>query len=146
MHEAKDKYALVITSTGHISREVHHVMDRPENFYVQGSMGAALPLGIGLALNTNRMVMVIIGDGDALMSLDSMVLMKKLDLPNLKLFILDNNEYESTGGQPTCSMSVEFRLLCYCSVIFVEKGGKTVPRIDIPHKKIKERFMKCLKK
>ena len=136
---------LVITSAGKISREVYYVRDRPENFYVQGSMGAALGIGIGVALNTKRKVIVIAGDGECLMNLDTLVLMKKLNLPNLDLIILDNNKYDSTGGQKTISDAIDFRWLCYCKVIFCSDSKKEVPRIDIKHKDIKKRFMEVIK-
>ena len=136
---------LVITSAGKISREVFHTRDRPENFYVQGSMGAALGIGIGVALNTKKKVIVIAGDGECLMNLDTLVLMKKLNLPNLELIILDNNEYQSTGGQKTISDAIDFRLICYCKVIFCKDSKEEVPRIDIKHKQIKRRFMETVK-
>ena len=74
---------LVVTSAGMISREVYAVRDRPRNFYVMGSLGATLGIGIGLALNTDMIVIVLAGDGDVLMSLGTLVLMNKLKLPNL---------------------------------------------------------------
>jgi len=135
---------LVITSAGRISREVFHLKDRPENFYVQGSMGAALGIGIGVALNTNKKVIVIAGDGECLMNLDTLVLMKKLELPNLELYIIDNNQYQSTGGQKTISDSIDFTSIVPCNVFEVKESKIEVSRIDIPHKKIKERFMNAI--
>jgi len=137
---------ILLTSCGMISREVYEIKDRPKNFYNQGAMGSTLGIGIGVAINKPDMkVKVIIGDGEALMSMDTMVLLKKLDLKNLELFILDNNKYDSTGGQSTISDAVDFRLLCYCKVIFCSDSKTKVPRIDIPHVKIKERFMNAIK-
>jgi len=40
---------LLISSTGMISRAVFNYRDRPENFYVMGSLGASLGIGLGLA-------------------------------------------------------------------------------------------------
>ena len=133
---------LVVTSTGMISREVYAVNDRAGNFYMMGSMGAALGFGLGLALNTDRSVLVLAGDGEVLMGLNTLVLMNKLSLPNLKLVILDNNSYQSTGGQKTCSDAVDFTQICKnnCEVYIVELADSNIPRIDIPHKEIAERF------
>jgi len=131
---------LVVTSAGMISREVYAVRDRPENFYVMGSMGASLGIGIGLALNTNKKVLVIAGDGEVLMSLGTLVLMNKLELPNLSLVILDNNCYQTTGGQKTCSDAVDFSRICDCEVIEVEGGERKVGRVGIPHRDIVRRF------
>ena len=140
---------IVVSSCGRISREVFFVKDRPLNFYVMGSMGAALGIGIGVALNTKRKVVVIAGDGEILMNLGTLVLLKNLqdryELKNLTLFILDNNCYQSTGAQPTVSHSVDFRLLCDCKVIFCGSDDNDVPRITMTHKEIKERFMDAIK-
>ena len=133
---------LIITSTGKISREVYNIRDRTANFYVMGSMGASLGIGIGLALHTDRDVHVIAGDGDILMSLSTLVLMNKLRPPNLTLTILDNNCFGATGGQKTCSDAVDFTQICphKCNVIKVEPIESKVPRIDMSHKEIMERF------
>ena len=110
---------IIVSSCGKISREVFYIKDRPRNFYVMGSMGCALSVGIGVSLaQPNKKVVVIIGDGEALMGLDTLVLLKKLqrrhknvDIPfrdlqsanniiiknrfNLDLYILDNHKYIS---------------------------------------------------
>jgi len=140
---------LVVTSAGRISREVYFVRDRHENFYVQGSLGATVGIGIGLALSLpEKEIVIIAGDGDILINLDNLVLLNKLQkngLKNIKLFILDNNKYQSTGGQDTCSDAIDFRLLCDCKVIFCGDSMVDVPRIKIKHEFIKERFMEAIK-
>jgi len=138
MKKVKDE--LVVTSPGMISREVYWVKDRPENFYVLGTMGAALGIGIGLALFLERKVIVIIGDGDALINLGSLVLMNKLKLKNLELIILDNNSYQSCGGQPSCSDAIDFKKICKCKVIRVSESDFQVPRIPLKPEEIMRRF------
>jgi len=138
---------IVVTSCGMISRETYHIKDRDRNFYVMGSMGATLGIAIGIALNKpNDRVIVICGDGEILMSLGTLALFKKLNLPNLFLHILDNNEYASTGGQKTISDVVDFKSIGgnKCNIIKVEGGNSDVGRIPIPHEKIKERFMNAI--
>ena len=135
---------LVICSTGMISREVYMVKDRPENFYVMGSMGASLGIGIGLALHTDRNIVVIAGDGDILLSLGTLVLMNKLNLKNLKLYILDNNCYASTGCQKTCSDAVDFATIADCTVVPVEVEKGTAPRVAISHKELATRFYNAI--
>ena len=130
----------VITSTGTISREVFNYKDRPENFYVMGSLGATLGIGLGLALNTERSVIVIVGDGDMLMSLGTLVLANSLKLKNLKLYIIDNNSYASTGCQPTCSDSVDFSRIADCEVTRVKAVKTDTPRISLSPREISERF------
>jgi len=138
MNDVHDE--LVICSTGMASREVYAVKDRPENFYVMGSMGAALGIGIGLALNTKRNVIVIAGDGDVLMSLGTLVLANKLKLKNLRIIILDNNCYSSTGCQPTCSDAVDFTKIAKCEVFKIDPEKGYSSRIKLSHKEIMRRF------
>jgi len=135
---------LIICSTGMISREVYETRDRPENFYVMGSMGASLGIGIGLALHTKKKVIVLAGDGDILMSMGTLALMNKLKLKNLELIILDNNCYSSTGCQKTCSDAVDFTKIAKCKVIKVEPEKGPAGRVKIPHKKLAERFYNAI--
>ena len=133
---------VVIASNGMISREVFAVKDRPLNFYMLGSMGMALAIGIGVAhARPDLKVIVISGDGAALMGLSTMVLHNHLKLKNLYHFILDNNCHDTTGGQPTCSESVDFESLAPQTFVFVvDKGNSDVGRITLNPVQIKERF------
>jgi thiamine pyrophosphate-dependent acetolactate synthase large subunit-like protein len=95
---------LVVSTTGMISRELFTLDDRPGNFYMIGSMGLASAMGLGLAIQTpNKRVIVLEGDGSALMSLGTLPLIASEQPPNLVHIILDNEAYESTGGQPSIS-------------------------------------------
>jgi phosphonopyruvate decarboxylase len=103
-----DEADLVLSTTGMISREVFTTDDRPGNFYMLGSMGLLSSLGLGLALLApQRRVWVLDGDGSALMSLGTLPLIATAHPPNLLHIILDNEAYESTGGQPAISASVD---------------------------------------
>lgn len=142
-----DERDIVVTSPGMISREVFHMKDRPRNFYVMGSMGATISIGIGIALNTKYNVFVIVGEGDVLMDLGSLSLAKSLCLDNLFIHIIDNNCYSSTGSQPTVSNCVNFKELGgWCTTVFhitPEKGD--APRIPLTPMEIKKRFTNALK-
>lgn len=138
---------LVITSTGMISREVCQVKDRDRNFYMMGSLGCALAIGIGIAINSDHKVIVISGDCAALMSLGTLVLHKKLNPKNLTHHILDNNCNASTGGQPTCSDAVDFEKLApNTKVIKVSPEKGDAPRIPLSPVKIKERFQNAIRR
>lgn len=139
---------LVIATTGMISRELFVVNDRPENFYMCGSMGCALSIGIGAAMNTDRNVIVIDGDGAALMSLGSLAVAAYLKLPNLKHYVIDNGTYASTGDQPTCSHSVDFASIGHNVEVFqVEPGNeKGTPRIPYEPEEMTRRFMEAAQK
>lgn len=96
--------AVVYGTTGLISRELYRAADRPRNFYMQGSMGHALSLGLGTALaRPDLPVMVVDGDGSALMHLGSAVTAGALAPARLTHVVLDNGCYASTGAQPTMS-------------------------------------------
>jgi sulfopyruvate decarboxylase subunit beta len=67
--------------------------------YIPSAMGHAPSLGLGLALaQPTRGVIVLNGDGCALMSLGNLVTMANQPA-NLHVVILDNGHYEVTGGQ-----------------------------------------------
>jgi len=142
-----DDQDIVVSSAGLISRELYDVEDRPLNFYVMGALGNALAIGLGMALNTDRKVFVINGDGSALMSLGTFVTHKKLNPANLYHYILDNNCHESTGGQSTSSDKVDFDSLApNTKTIKVEKNNTKPLRIPLSGKEIKERFEKEVNK
>ena len=95
---------LVVSTTGMISRELFFLEDRPENFYMIGSMGLASSLGLGIAIQVpHKRVFVLEGDGSTLMSLGALPLIASQGVPNLIHIILDNEAYESTGGQESIS-------------------------------------------
>lgn len=103
-----DEADLVLSTTGMISREVYATDDRPGNFYLLGSMGLLSALGLGLAiLVPQHRVWILDGDGSALMNLGALPLIATEHPPNLVHIILDNEAYESTGGQPAISASVD---------------------------------------
>ena len=134
---------LVIATTGMTSRELYVARDRPENFYMCGSMGCALSIGLGVALaRPDRKVVVLDGDGAALMSLGSLALARHLHLGNLEHIILDNGTYASTGDQPTCSAAIDFEDIGFnVRVLRVEPGNEPdTPRIPYEPTEMRARF------
>lgn len=93
----KDEY--VITPLGETSREWFHTYDRPQNFYMMGSMGMPISFGLGIALTTERNVIVLDGDGSLLMNMGGLSTIGQWLPPNLKIIVLDNECYENTGCQ-----------------------------------------------
>ena len=99
---------LLVSTTGMISRELFVLGDRPGNFYMLGSMGLASALGLGLVIQLpNKRVFILEGDGSALMSLGTLPLIASEAPPNLVHVILDNEAYESTGGQPSITSNFD---------------------------------------
>ncbi|MFH0770760.1 MAG: thiamine pyrophosphate-dependent enzyme [Candidatus Peregrinibacteria bacterium] len=136
---------LLVVTTGYLSRDVFHLGDRKENFYMCGSMGNAYPIGMGIALNNSKCkVVVLSGDGAALMSLGSLALGNSLRLPNLRHIIIDNGKYVSTGGQPTCSDGIEFTQFHNTQVIKVKDDEPASPRITLDPVEIARRFRSCI--
>ncbi len=106
----------VISTTGTISRELFALEDRPGNFYMQGSMGHAAGIGLGVALNSEKRTVVIDGDGALLMHMGILSTIGYHQPRNLTHIVIDNEAYESTGSQPTTSSSVNFAALAhFCS-------------------------------
>jgi sulfopyruvate decarboxylase subunit beta len=94
--------APIIASLGHPAYDLFAAGDRPQNFYTWGSMGLASSVGLGLALaRSDVRVIVLDGDGSLLMNLGSLATIGLLKPSNLVVVVMDNEEYATTGGQPT---------------------------------------------
>ena len=100
--------AAVVATTGRTGRELFTCEDRPQQLYQVGSMGCASAMGLGIALNTARPVVVLDGDGAALMKLGTMATIGAHAPGNLIHVVLDNGVHDSTGGQATVSPNVDF--------------------------------------
>ena len=100
--------AAVVATTGKTGRELFTCEDRPQQLYQVGSMGCASAMGLGVALNTRRSVLVLDGDGAALMKLGTMATIGAHAPVNLFHVLLDNGVHDSTGGQATVSPNVDF--------------------------------------
>jgi sulfopyruvate decarboxylase subunit beta len=69
-----------------------------------GSMGLVSSIGLGLALHTERKVVVFDGDGSLLMNPNALLEIGKEAPKNLMIIGLDNGAYGSTGSQETCAL------------------------------------------
>ncbi|WP_455142242.1 thiamine pyrophosphate-dependent enzyme [Candidatus Hodarchaeum mangrovi] len=99
---------IVVSSNGNISREAYHFLPKPQ-VYLRGSMGLPVSVGLGLALaSPDKKVIVITGDGNFLMGLGSSITAVFYKPKNLKILILDNNQYYTTGGQKTVSSVINY--------------------------------------
>lgn len=98
----------IIATTGKCGRELFTIADRSQHLYQVGSMGCAAGMGLGVALNSAKPVVVVDGDGAALMKMGTLATIGAYGPENLIHIILDNGTYDSTGGQPTISASTDF--------------------------------------
>ena len=98
----------MIATTGKCGRELFTLDDRDQHLYQVGAMGGASGMALGVALNTERPVVVLDGDGAALMKLGTFATIGAYAPKNLMHILLDNGVHDSTGGQATVSASVDF--------------------------------------
>jgi phosphonopyruvate decarboxylase len=96
----------VVHANGYICRESFAVRDRPENFYMVGSMGLASAIALGVALaRPGRKTVIFDGDGNLLMNLGILPMigggpiMGRGRPANLVHVVFDNGLYGSTGNQ-----------------------------------------------
>ena len=162
---------LIICNIGVPSKELYAVKDRPENFYMIGSMGLASSIGLGLAIaQPDKKIVIIDGDGSVLMNLGSLITVFAQNPKNLTWIVINNGAYGSTGNQDTYAQKVDLLEIAKsigfdshnyndinlkeiinnnkCSFINypVEAGNSASPNIDLTPEKIKERFMNEIKK
>lgn len=103
---------VVVATTGYMGRELYALGDRPCQLYMVGSMGCAASFGLGLALaRPDRRVVVIDGDGAALMRLGALATLGAERPANLLHLLFDNGMHESTGGQATVSPMIDWRAI-----------------------------------
>lgn len=99
----------IIATTGKTGRELFTVADLPNHLYVVGGMGTASAIGFGVAhALPGQPVVVIDGDGAALMKMGSLATIGFYQPENFLHIILDNEVHDSTGGQQTASPTVRF--------------------------------------
>lgn len=96
---------VVVSNLGWPSKELYAIKHQPSNFYMLGSMGMATPVGLGIALNSSREVVVIDGDGSLLMNPGTLATVASRAPANLAILCIDNGAYGSTGNQPTLARS-----------------------------------------
>ncbi|GAA1229128.1 thiamine pyrophosphate-dependent enzyme [Pseudonocardia alaniniphila] len=93
---------LFVTGLGSPSYDLFAAGDRDRNFYLWGAMGAAVPVGLGLAVaQRNVPVVVLTGDGEQLMGIGALGSVGVQQPANLNVVVLDNGHYGETGMQPS---------------------------------------------
>jgi thiamine pyrophosphate-dependent acetolactate synthase large subunit-like protein len=92
----------VIGGIGNTNFDLWAAERRPQNFYMLGSMGLAIPIAVGVALaQPKRPVIALEGDGSLLMQLGCLTTVAMLAQKNLTIVVMDNGIYQITGSQPT---------------------------------------------
>lgn len=92
----------VIGGIGNTNFDLWASGQRPENFYMLGSMGLAAPIALGVALaQPERRVFALEGDGSLLMQLGALGSIAAANQKNLAIIVWDNGLYQITGSQKT---------------------------------------------
>lgn len=105
--EADAAAAFVFTGNGYNARALCALMDRPRFFYMVGSMGLCPTLAAGFARFVSAPVVVVEGDGNALMGLSGYPVSAAAATGAFVHLVLDNGQYETTGGQRTLADRVD---------------------------------------
>ena len=164
---------VVVANIGVPSKELYAANDRDLNFYMLGSYTQATPIGLGLALETDKDVVVLDGDGSLLGTAVLPVVAAQAP-ENLTIVCLDNGAFGSTGNQLTNAYGqVDIELLARaaglkkaCKVqderelkdawddrgrgptfihVVLKPGNAAVPNIPLAPEEIRERFMRALR-
>jgi len=109
IREAFGNDDVIIATTGKIGRELFTLGDTKNQLYVVGSMGCAAGIGFGIQhVRPKQLVIVLDGDGAALMKMGTLATIGNNNPSCFIHIILDNETYESTGGQRSVSPTVDF--------------------------------------
>jgi phosphonopyruvate decarboxylase len=97
----EQKDFLFIGGLAGTAKDLASITKDGSNYYgMAGAMGAAVSMGLGLALaRPDKKVIVATGDGELLMNVGSLATASILNPPNLRILCVDNGHYGETGYQ-----------------------------------------------
>jgi sulfopyruvate decarboxylase subunit beta len=166
--------AAIVANLGTASKILASVEDRDLNFYMKGAMGSTTPVANGLAMQVDRDVVAIEGDGGLIMQLGGLATVSRNNPGNLTVVVMNNRTFTTTGGQSSLSSAVDLRdVAAGCNLdayhaagpeAFAEAFGAAVesddaavvvadvvstqpeehPDIDYPHSYQKHRFRQAV--
>ena len=114
---ALPKDAVIVSTTGMISREVYETRERlgqghARDFLTVGSMGHASMIALGIAkAQPSREVYCLDGDGASIMQMGSMAIVGQSGCGNLTHIVFNNAAHDSVGGQPTVGGAINLMSL-----------------------------------
>ena len=102
---------IILCTTGKASRELLESADNlntsNDNIFLNvGAMGHVSMISYGIALNTDKKVVCIDGDGSVIMHMGNLTNMGSSKCKNLIHIVLNNGMHESVGIQPTNGFNV----------------------------------------
>ena len=98
---------VIVSTTGHISREVYETRERlsqshKQDFLTVGSMGHSSSIALGIAIDKpDRNIYCFDGDGAFLMHQGAIGVNASKKLSNFKHIVFNNEAHDSVGSQPT---------------------------------------------
>lgn len=92
---------LIVAGLAGTARDIASLTHDGDNaFILGGAMGAAVMIGLGLALaRPDRRVLVVTGDGELLMQVGALATVGIVNPTNLSIVCVDNGHYAETGLQ-----------------------------------------------
>ena len=154
--------AVVVSTTGMISREVYETRERlgqdhSRDFLTVGSMGHASMIAMGIAkAQPKRKVYCFDGDGASIMQMGNMAIVGCSECANLTHIVFNNAAHDSVGGQPTVGGAISLPIIAAAcgynepghptfKMILVAKGArKDLGRPKKPPQVNKSLYMKTL--
>ena len=102
----------VVVTTMSAARQWMSQSKHPLDFhYIPSTMGGGFALGLGIAMSQpEREVLVLNGDGCLLMNLGSLVTLAVSNQPNFTGIVIDNGNFETTGGQKLATTNSQIQL------------------------------------
>ena len=95
-----DDYLIIAGLAGTARDAAALTEDGGNLFTMAGTMGAAVSMGLGVALSVpERQVAVIAGDGEILMNVGALATVATMAPENLTIVCIDNGAHGETGGQ-----------------------------------------------
>lgn len=95
---------LIVAGLGAPAWDCAAAGETDDTFYLWGGMGLAASIGLGLALaQPKRRVIVVTGDGEAMMGLGGLAVVAAEKPKNFAILVLDNEAFGETGHQPGLS-------------------------------------------
>ena len=92
---------LIVSGLAGASKDAAALTLEGDNLFTMGgAMGAAVSIGLGMALSApDRQIAVITGDGELMMNIGSLATVATAAPQNLSIVCIDNGRHGETGGQ-----------------------------------------------
>lgn len=125
----------IVCTTGKASRELFEIREaegqsHEKDFLMVGSMGHASSIALGIALNTDRKVWCIDGDGALLMHMGAMATIGSCHPQNMIHIVINNKAHESVGGMPTATGHMDISSIAVSCGYSLAYGTSTEDQLE----------------